>query len=236
MLDSALRLGDFALGTRRVLTTLGLLIVYRFGFVIPIPGLSPEFLTAQKDQGAVLGLLSVFSGGAIGQTAIFALALLPWITASISEKLVLRLSARIRALSTGTARSRKTIARWKRGAVLPIAFVQGLAIYLGVFARHPEMIDEPLRASPVVLGALVVGTLAAGSMLVLWLSDKIDELGVGHGALVICAAGLLARMPHAVLQLPEAEFWRMLPVMLAVWTAVLIVLVIVWNRLDTRHR
>src|SRR6185436_15211020 len=164
---------------RRIMTTLGLLLVERLGFQVPIPGMSPEFLTANRDTGSLFGLMSAFSGGAIGETTIFALGIMPYISASIIFSMLTKVSPAIEAIQKEGAAGQKKINQWTRLAVVPIAVIQALFIYIGVFQAHPEMIDEGMRGKAVLLGLIVVLTLLAGAILVMWIGELITEFGAG---------------------------------------------------------
>ena len=201
---------------RRVLITLAVLVVYRIGFMIPVPGLCPEFLSSNRDHGAFVGLASAFTAGAIGQTSIVALGLLPYVVASLAFWVV--------SPAARTAK-RSELESWMRRAVLPIAATIAAFVHFGVFARHPEMIEASMRGSPALLCALVVLSLTAASVFVMRLAELIGEHGVGHGALVIIAAGMLARVPHALNALPPDEFWPTMLVMIGNWLVVVVLVV-----------
>ena len=131
---------------RRIFTTLGLLLVERLGFQVPIPGMSPEFLTANRDTGSLFGLMSAFSGGAIGQTTIFALGIMPYISASIIFSMLTKISPAIEAIQKEGAAGQKKINQWTRLATVPIAMVQALFIFTGVFHKTPQMIAPDMRS------------------------------------------------------------------------------------------
>jgi preprotein translocase subunit SecY len=197
---------------RRILVTLAVLLVYRIGFMVPIPGLSPEFLSSNRDQGSIFPLTSAFSGGAIGQTTIYALGLLPYIVSWLAFAALAR-------TRSARAMSRRGLEAWRRWMVAPIAAVLGLAVHFGIFVRHPEMIEASLRGSPALLCVLVVLSLTAASVLVMRLAEIISERGVGHGAFMLVAAGILARFPHAFVALPPEELWQTMLYMIGIWFA-----------------
>jgi len=190
---------------RRVLTTLAILLLVRFGFQVPVPGLSPEFVSQGRVPSSLFGLLSALSGGAIGQTPIFALGLLPWIAATILLWLC--------------SSSRRGFERWRRIAVVPIAAAQALILYTAVFLLHPEMFAEGARHHPVATGLIVVLSLVAGAAAVMWLGEMIDKFGIGHGMLLIVVAGILARIPHAMNVIAgQEEFWNTILCLAGIWT------------------
>jgi len=222
--------------TRRILVTLALLAAYRFGFTVPVPGLSVEFLTSQKDLGSI-GLLSAFSGGAIGQTTVVALGLLPYLASTFFFWLLIELTPELRELLATNAVARRGIAQWKRLAVVPIAIVQALVIYAALFVREPQMIEEPMRGHPLLLATIVVLTLVAGALLVMWIAELITRHGLGHGTLLIMTAGVLARVPHALIALPQETFWPQVVSMAALGFGAVVLaiyLVFAMKRVDRR--
>jgi len=211
---------------QRIMTTLGLLLVERLGFQVPIPGMSPEFLTQGRDQSSLFGLMSAFSGGAIGQTTIFALGIMPYISASIIFSMLTKISPAIEAVQKEGAAGQKKINQWTRLATVPIALIQGLFIYTGVFRMHPEMITANMRSSIFGLGLIVVLSLIAGAIAVMWLGELITEFGVGNGASLIIMAGIVARIPHAMNVIAgQEEFWNTILYLAAIWAVTVLVVV-----------
>jgi preprotein translocase subunit SecY len=211
---------------QRILTTLSLLLVERLGFQVPIPGMSPEFLSSNRDQGSFFGMMSTFSGGAIGQTTIFALGIMPYISASIIFSMLTKISPAIEAVQKEGAAGQKKINQWTRLATVPIALIQGLFIYTGVFRVHPEMITAGMRSNAIGLGLIVVLSLIAGAIAVMWLGELITEFGVGNGASLIIMAGIVARIPHAMTVIAGTEeFWNMILFLSAIWAVTVIVVV-----------
>ena len=139
-----------------IVNTLLLLLAYRFGFQVPIPWMSPEFLLSQKDQGSLFGLMSAFSGGAIGNTTIFSLGIMPYISASIIFSMLTKVSPAIEAIQKEGAAGQKKINQWTRMAVVPIAIIQGLFIFTGVFLKNTNMIQPDMRDHTFLLGLIVV--------------------------------------------------------------------------------
>ena len=113
---------------QRILRTLGLLIAYRVGFQIPIPGMDPTFLSETAGD-SILGLMSALSGGALGQSTIFALGIMPFISASIIFSMLTKVSPQLEAVSKEGAAGQKKINQWTRLTTVPIALVQAIFIY-----------------------------------------------------------------------------------------------------------
>lgn len=230
MQNSFLQLFKVPETRKRILTTLGLLLVYRLGFQVPIPGMNPEFLLRTKDQGSFFGLMSAFSGGAIGDTTLFALGIMPYISASIIFSMLTKVSPAIEAIQKEGAAGQKKINQWTRLATVPIAIIQGLFIYTGVFLRDSQMIEPGMRDSGLVLGLIVVTSLLAGALFVMWLGELITEFGVGNGSSLIIMAGIIASIPRAMHQIyssDNSEFWQTLLLLGAIWAVTVLVVVFI---------
>jgi preprotein translocase subunit SecY len=172
--------------------------------------------------------MSAFSGGAIGQTTIFALGIMPYISASIIFSMLTKISPAIEAIQKEGAAGQKKINQWTRLATVPIAIIQGLFIYTGVFLRHPEMITDNMRFHTFGLGVVVVLSLVAGAIAVMWLGELITEFGVGNGASLIIMAGIIARIPQSLLNLANTdtgEFWNTVLFLAAIWAVTVVVVV-----------
>jgi preprotein translocase subunit SecY len=203
---------------QRIFRTLGLLICYRLGFQIPIPGMAPEFLRQTGEQN-IFGLLSALSGGAIGQTTIFALGIMPFISASIIFSMMTKVSPALEAVAKEGASGQKKINQWTRLATVPIALVQAIFIYTGVFLPgRAEMVDVSMRDSSVGLFFVVVTALVGGALLVMWIGELITEYGVGNGASLIIMAGIIATLPSSLWSIKESpDFWQIMLFLSAVW-------------------
>ena len=218
MQDSFLNLFRIEETRSKIVTTVLLLLAYRFGFQVPIPGMSPDFLQNTAAQGSVLGMMSAFSGGSIGQTTIFGLGIMPYISASIIFSMLGKVSPTIEAITKEGASGQKKINQWTRLAVVPIAILQAIFVFTGVFLQKPEMVAESMRGNHFVLGIVVVMSLLAGALIVMWIGELITEHGVGNGASLIIMAGIIAQMPNALLQMSGDEgFWQMLLQISGIW-------------------
>ncbi len=214
----------------RIWVTLALLVAYRVGFHIPIPGMNPEFLRRNQDQGSLFGLMSAFSGGDIGNTNLFALGIMPYISASIIFSMLGKVSPRIEAIQKEGASGQKKINQWTRLAVVPIALVQALFIYTGVFLQKPDLVAADMRGNTFALGLVVVLSLLAGALLVMWIGELITEFGVGNGASLIIMAGIVATIPSALFRLKTidtGEFWQTLLTLSLIWAVTVLVVVFI---------
>ncbi|MEM7309489.1 MAG: preprotein translocase subunit SecY [Planctomycetota bacterium] len=214
---------------RRILTTLGLLLAYRVGFQIPIPGMSPRFVREMGETAGstAFGLLSAFSGAMLGQTVIFALGIMPYISASIIFSILAKVSPRIEALQKEGATGQKKINQYTRLAVVPISFLQALFIWFGVFTQDEQMI---VGSPSFGLMVTVVLALMAGAVFVMWIGELITEYGVGNGASLIIMAGIIATMPSSLMQMykqqPDNAYNTMMT-LIGIWIAIVLVIVFI---------
>ncbi len=183
----------------RVLFTLAMLAVYRIGAHIPTPGINndelAEFLLDQG--GALLGFLDIFSGGSLSRLTIFALGIMPYISASIILQLLTVVVPHLSKLAKEGERGRKTIIQYTRYGTIGIALIQGFGIAIGLEGMNggQYVLDPgwPFRLMTVI-------TLTAGTAFLMWLGEQITERGVGNGISLIIFAGIVARLPSAVAQ------------------------------------
>ncbi len=183
----------------RILFTLGMLVVYRIGAHIPTPGINGEALAEflQKQGGALLGFLDIFSGGALSRLTIFALGIMPYISASIILQLLTVVIPHLAKLAKEGERGRKKIIQYTRFGTIAIALVQGFGIAVGL---------EGMNQGQFVLTPgwgfrfMTVMTLTAGTGFLMWLGEQITERGIGNGISLIIFAGIVARLPNAVAQ------------------------------------
>ncbi len=212
---------------RKILNTLGLLLAYRVGFQVPIPGMSPEFLRSLSTQGnTAFGLLSAFSGGAIGNTTLFALGIMPYISASIIFSVLAKVSPQLEAIQKEGASGQKKINQWTRLATVPIAVMQALFIWFGVFVGDDAII-APGHEVGIGLALVVVLGLTAGAMIVMWIGELITEHGVGNGASLIIMAGIIAQMPASLGQVVERhdDPYNVIVTLIAIWVSIVLVVV-----------
>ena len=183
---------------KRILYTLGLLLIYRFGSFVVIPGINPNALSAMSAQTAdgLMGLLDIFSGGAFSNASIFALGVMPYISASIIVQLlgiVVPYFQRLQKEGESGHRKMNQITRYLTIAVLCL---QGPAYLANLHAQAPGAFVMEYNAF-FIFTALVV--LIAGTMFVMWLGEKITDKGLGNGISLIIMVGIVARLPHALL-------------------------------------
>lgn len=212
---------------QKILVTLGLLLAYRFGFQIPIPGMDAKFLSeiSQDLRSQVFGVMNAFSGGAIGQTAIFSLGIMPYISASIIFSMLSKVSPKIEAVAKEGATGQKKINQWTRLVTVPIAAIQATLIYTGVFLQNKNMVAQGVDTG-IGLYLLVVLALVGGAVTVMWIGELITEYGVGNGASLIIMAGIIADMPAAISRMVgDVDFYNRMLFLLALWTGIVVVIV-----------
>ncbi|GAB5471698.1 MAG: preprotein translocase subunit SecY [Rhodospirillales bacterium] len=189
---------------KRLLFTLAALVVYRLGTYIPIPGIDTVVFAQIYSQmsGGVLGMFNVFSGGALERMTIFALNIMPYISAAIIMQLMTAVSPKLSALKKEGESGRKKINQYTRYGTVVLAAAQAYGIAVGLEgAQGPTggaVIDPGLffRISTVI-------TLTGGTIFLMWLGEQITQRGVGNGISLIIFAGIVANMPMAIAQLFE---------------------------------
>ncbi len=206
-LASNLNLSAFAKAEdlkKRLWFTLGALVIYRLGTFIPLPGINPlAYAETFKNQAAgILGMFNMFSGGALERLAIFALNIMPYISASIIMQLMSSINPKLEALKKEGEAGRKQINQYTRYLTVVLAALQAYGIAVGLEGqRNPAgavVIDPGMffRATTVI-------TLVGGTMFLMWLGEQITQRGVGNGTSLIIFAGIVAGLPGALVQLFE---------------------------------
>ena len=206
-LAANLNFGAFAKATelkKRLWFTLGALIVYRLGTYIPLPGIDTQIMADifRQQSGGILGLFNVFSGGALQRMTIFALNIMPYISASIIMQLLTTVSPTLEQWKKEGEAGRKKINQYTRYGTVILAAVQAYGIAVGLEgatgSRGGVVIDPGLffRATAVI-------TLTGGTVFLMWLGEQITQRGVGNGISLIIFAGIVASMPGALVNTLE---------------------------------
>ncbi len=180
---------------KRIWFTLGALLVYRLGTYIPLPGIDPTAWDQifRTQAGGILGMFNMFSGGGIQRMAIFALNIMPYISASIIIQLMTTVSPTLEALKKEGESGRKTINQYTRYLTVFLAAVQAYGIAIGLEGAG-NVISDPgwfFRISTVI-------TLTGGTMFLMWLGEQITSRGIGNGISLIIMAGIVAELPSAI--------------------------------------
>ncbi|MBA3016606.1 MAG: preprotein translocase subunit SecY [Proteobacteria bacterium] len=185
---------------KRIVYTFALLIVYRIGVHIPTPGIDAVALASffARAKGTLLGLLDMFSGGALERLSVFALGIMPYISASIILQLLTVVVPHLERLSKEGAQGRKKITQYTRYGTVLLSIIQGFGISIGL-----EQMSSP-GGAPIVIHPgwefrlMTVITLTAGTAFIMWLGEQITERGIGNGISLIIFAGIVAGLPNAI--------------------------------------
>lgn len=195
---------------KRILYTLGILLIYRFGSYVVLPGINPEALVGSELQNStsgsgILGLLDIFSGGAFSNASIFALGIMPYISASIVIQLLGIAIPYFKKLQMEGESGRRKINQWTRYLTIGILLLQAPAYLISLRSSIP--VSGFVLGPDSILFTLTATTiLIAGTMFVMWLGEKITDKGIGNGISLIIMVGIIARLPHALLAEVDARF------------------------------
>ncbi|WP_375466352.1 preprotein translocase subunit SecY [uncultured Methylobacterium sp.] len=179
---------------KRIWFTLGALVVFRLGTYIPIPGIDPEQFARnfQQQSGGVLGLFNMFSGGAVERMAIFALNIMPYISASIIIQLLTSVIPSLETLKKEGESGRKVINQYTRYLTVVLALVQSWGIAIGL-----QSSSAAIDPGPFFLASTVI-TLTGGTLFLMWIGEQITSRGIGNGSSLIIFAGIVAHLPTAI--------------------------------------
>jgi len=204
MLQAILNIFKVAELRNKVLFTVAMLAVYRIGFWIPVPGVNQgqleEFFRTQQQQqtgaGRIVDFVSIFSGGSFGQSTIFGLGIMPYISAAIIFQVFGSVSERLKKLQQEGPTGRQKIQEWTRYLTIPLCVIQAFA-WLGLITSqglvYANWANNPLW------WVMAITAMTAGTIFLMWIGEQIDKYGIGNGASLIITAGILAQMPNAIL-------------------------------------
>jgi preprotein translocase subunit SecY len=213
---------------QRILFTLGALLIYRLGTFIPLPGINTRALNDlfQQNQSGILGMFDMFAGGAVGRMAIFALNIMPYISAAIIMQLLVAVSPTLGQMRKEGERGRKQINQYTRYGTVFLAALQAWGISIGLEGAGDIVIDPGLyfRMSAVI-------TLVGGVVFLMWIGEQVTARGIGNGISLIIFAGIVAELPSALVNTLELgrqgalSTWLILGVIIL---AIAVVVVIVY--------
>ncbi len=185
---------------RRILYVFGFLVVYRVGVHIPTPGINGDALAEffARHQDTIFGIFDMFSGGALERMSVFALGIMPYISASIILQLLTVVIPHLEQLSKEGEQGRRQITRYTRYGTVLLSFMQGFGISIGL-----ENMSAPGNLPVVIVPGwafrfMTAITLTAGTAFIMWIGEQISERGIGNGISLIIFAGIVARMPQAI--------------------------------------
>ncbi len=180
---------------KRIWFTLGALLIYRLGTYVPMPGINPQALAQafSSQQSGILGMFNMFAGGAIGRMAIFALGVMPYISASIIIQLMSSIIPSLDALKKEGEQGRKVINQYTRYGTVVLAALQSYGIGIGLEGATNIVVTP----GPFFLITTMV-TLTGGTMFLMWLGEQITARGIGNGLSLIIFSGIVANIPNAI--------------------------------------
>jgi preprotein translocase subunit SecY len=189
----------------KLLFTIGMLIVYRIGFYVPLPGVNALELhanaaaNADSALGALSNYLSTFSGGDLGQSTIFGLGIMPYISASIIIQLMGTVLPSLEKLKKEGEPGMRKITEWTRYLTIAVCLVQS-TMWISHLMNSDRLLLYPgIKGDfPVIFFVMGVTVLTAGSTFLMWLGEQVDEYGIGNGVSLIITAGIVARMPDSI--------------------------------------
>ncbi len=208
MLQALINIFRIAELRSKILFTLGMLLVYRIGHWIPLPGVDQHLLTehfkkAASDETAasrVVNFMAIFSGGDFSRSTIFGLGIMPYISASIIFQLLASVSKKLKDLQNEGPTGRQKIMEWTRLATIGLCLIQsvGWLKYITSTAAGSGLVYGVWAHNP-IWWIMALSALTAGTVFLMWLGEQIDKYGIGNGVSLIIMAGILARMPDALL-------------------------------------
>lgn len=187
---------------KRILVTAGFLIIYRLGAHVPTPGIDTPALSAffAQQSGTLFGMIDMFSGGALQRLSVFALGIMPYISASIILQLLTVVVPYLERLSKEGELGRKKINQYSRYGTVLLSMIQSLGIAIGIegmkVASGASVVYNPGWS----FRMLTVLTLTSGTLFIMWIGEQITERGIGNGISLIIFAGIVARMPSAIIR------------------------------------
>ena len=199
-------LGKFTELRQRLLFVLGALMVYRIGCFVPVPGVNPDAMLAmmQAQGGGIVDMFNMFSGGALARFSVFALNVMPYISASIVMQLAVHIFPALKSLQKEGESGRRKITQYSRVGAVLLAVVQGGSIAMAL-QNQVAPGGVPVVYAPglgFVLTAVV--SLTAGTIFLMWLGEQVTERGIGNGVSLIIFAGIVSGLPGAVIQTIES--------------------------------
>ena len=181
----------------RLLFTLAMLALYSLGRHVPVPGVDGAALAKSMGGGGLMGFYDIFTGGAFSNATVFALGIMPYITASIILSLLVPVIPSLEALQKSGQEGQKKITEYTRYGTIGLCLVQGTGIAIWMQGLGPEIVPRP-GFFFIVMGVI---TLTTGTAFIMWLGEQISENGVGNGISLVIFASIVSRMPIAVFSL-----------------------------------
>ena len=215
---------------KRILFTITMLAVYRIGVFVTIPGVDRNVMQAvvHKQGGGLLGLFNMFSGGALGNLSIFALGIMPYVSASIILQLLTMVFKPLDELRKEGESGQRKINQYTRYGTIVLSLIQGFGIAMSLEALNNGDLSDTARVGDVVTHAgwgfrfMTVLTLTTGTAFMMWVGEQITERGIGNGISLIIFAGIVDGIPQGVIQYFQTNKGNIQPLNLAAVTAVVL--------------
>jgi preprotein translocase subunit SecY len=220
---NAFRLPDLR---RKILFTFFILVIFRLGAHVPVPGVDAERLRALFQSNELLGLLDLFSGGAMSTFSVMAMGVYPYITASIVMQLLQPLIPQLEQLAKEGEQGRQKLNQYTHWLTVPLAAMQAFGS-ASLMARQGILVNFGLTPQTWIPTLSTVLTMTAGTMFAVWLGELIDEQGVGNGVSLIIFGGIVARVPQTVGAYLIAQDWGRLFILLAIMVITVAAIVVV---------
>lgn len=213
---------------KKILFTIGMLVLFRIATHISIPGINLQGLKEVLDQNKILGMFSLLTGGSAENFSIVLMGLSPYINASIIIQLMTVVSPKLETLSKEGTAGRNALNRYTRYLTAPLAFLQSYGMIALLSSQSQVPIIENIRDPKIILPIML--TVTAGTVFLVWLGDLISEKGIGNGTSLIITAGILANIPTIVgqtLALTERQSQKLLPFIVVIIVTILLTIFIV---------
>lgn len=182
---------------KRILYTIGLIFVYRIGSYISLPGLDPVKLTMQQSSQGLMGLLDMFAGGSFSRASIFALGIMPYISASIAMQLLTIVVPTFQKMQKEGESGQRKITQYTRYLTVVVTAAQAIAYVTYLKTQSGQAILPQFQGITFWLSTVIV--LTSGSLFVMWMGEKITDKGVGNGTSLLIEIGIIARLPGALI-------------------------------------
>ncbi len=181
---------------QRLLFVVGALIVFRIGSFIPVPGIDPQALSVLFDQqqGTILDMFNMFSGGSLGRLSLFAIGIMPYISAAIIMQLLSHVHPKLKELRKSGESGRRVITRYTRYGTVALAAFQALGVAIALESQANQIVINPGWGFRIT----AVASLVTGTCFLMWLGEQISERGIGNGISILIFAGIVAGLPSAI--------------------------------------
>lgn len=205
---------------KKILFTLGMIAIYRFGAHVPVPGVDPAKLEELFKTTPLLGFLDIFAGGALSRFAVFALGIMPYITASIIMQLLTIVIPTLERWSKEGEAGQRKITQWTRYLTLALGLLESVG-YISLFQAQLKL------RFPFGTQVLIVVTLVAGTALIMWLGELITQRGIGNGMSLLIFASIIARLPEGIVSTYQTSGLATSVLLLLILLAVVVAIIFI---------